>query len=79
MYVLVYNFLLLSLGNSGDTFEDLSEGVHSITIQFTQNGSTPIDCLIQNFTISRSSKIHVIYVTVRAKASLASSHLQFVT
>ena len=47
------------IGNSGDKFEDLSEGIHSILIQFTPVGLTQsLDCLNQYFTISRASKLH---------------------
>ena len=46
-------------GNSGDRFEDLSEGVHSISIQFVPAGLTQaLNCLNQNFTISHTSKLH---------------------
>ena len=47
------------VGESGDAFEGLSPGVHSISIQFIQAGSMQaLSCLQRNFTISSTSKLY---------------------
>lgn len=47
------------VGESGDTFEGLSEGVHSILIQFLPAGSMQeLNCLQHDFTIMSASKLY---------------------
>ena len=51
--------ILNFLGVSGEMFDNLTEGAHSISIQFTPTGSSQaLNCLpLQNFTISSPSKL----------------------
>ena len=58
-YINLLNAVLYYVGKSGDTFEGLSPGVHSISIQFIQAGSMQaLSCLQRNFTISSTSKLY---------------------